>query len=151
MHFGFAAWRRRRHVWSRPVLLMVLWACSTAQPVTYEGPPGAACDIDTLRDEFGVIRVTMKSTKVCFSLRPCLISSSLLPHSLSSLALILSRSRSFSLPGEQHAVCCGSLRRFLKVAQSGTQPWKLEVKTLSHTNTQAMVSSRWREGLLFRV
>ena len=31
---------------------------------------------------------------------------------------------------ETHAVCCGSVRRFLKVAQSQTQPWKLEVSLL---------------------
>ena len=28
---------------------------------------------------------------------------------------------------EQHARCCGALRRFLKTAQSGPQPWKIEV------------------------
>jgi hypothetical protein len=30
---------------------------------------------------------------------------------------------------EHHRPCCGALRRFLKVAQSGSQPWKLEVDT----------------------
>ena len=73
MHCGFAAWRKRRHVWSRQALLMALWACSMAQPETYEGLPGAAgaaCDIDTLRDEFGVIHVTMRGTKVCFPFPP---------------------------------------------------------------------------------
>ena len=76
-------------------LLMALWACSMAQserPGAAGEPSDAACEIDTLLDEFGVIAVHMSV--------------------------------------ERHAVCCGSVRRFLKVAQSQTQPWKLEVSLL---------------------
>jgi hypothetical protein len=74
-------------------LLMALWACSMAQSERAEpSAAAAACEIDTLLDEFGVIAVHMSV--------------------------------------ERHAVCCGSVRRFLKVAQSQTQPWKLEVSLL---------------------
>ncbi len=113
MRIGFAAWRRRRHVRSRPALLMALLACSMAQSETYEGPPGAAgaaCDIDTLRDEFGVIRVTMSGTKVCFSLPPSLLSLSLLPHSLSFLALILSLASSMQFAVVRFGASSRSLR-----------------------------------------
>ena len=53
---------------------------------------GAACEIDTLQDEFGVLAVRMSVGR--------------------------------------HDVCCGSVRRFLKVARRQTQPWKLEVRLL---------------------
>ena len=75
----------------RPAITVLMLAAILADPQEQS----SACDIDTLREEFGTVTLDL---------------------------------------AEDHE-CCGALRRFLKVAQSGSQPWKLVVNATWHSHT----------------